>query len=70
MPYDLYDNSYKTALEASNAEMAQCADIDSRINNQRIKSLEAHHANYNFLCQHIQDLENRVEQLEQKLKTT
>lgn len=38
--FDLYGNSYKTALEAENAEMAQCAEIDSRINNQRIAKLE------------------------------
>lgn len=29
--YDLYGNSYRTRLEAENAEMAQCAAIDADI---------------------------------------
>jgi hypothetical protein len=75
MPYDLYGNSYKTAREAEIAEMAQCAEIDARINSQRIQELERRqqphpswHADYHFLCQHIEDLNKRVSELEEKLK--
>ena len=38
--YDLYGNHYKTAQEALNAEMAQCAEIDNRLLREEMKRLQ------------------------------
>ena len=40
MPYDLYGNYYKSALDAENAETAQCAAIDADIANRKVVELE------------------------------
>ena len=38
--YDLYGNSYRTALEAYNAEMAQCNEIDMQYAQKEIDALK------------------------------
>ena len=39
--YDLYGNYYPNLNDAMNAEMAQCNEIDNRINQRKIKELES-----------------------------
>jgi len=41
MHYDLYGNSYKTRIEAENAEMAQCAAIDADLAYRKVQELES-----------------------------
>lgn len=38
--FDLYGNYYPNANDALNAEMAQCNEIDNRINQKKINDLE------------------------------
>ena len=79
--YDLHGNSYKTRQEALNAEMAQCAEIDSRLNRQKIQQIEDQQRRayeteqgqeydrdqkIDFLMTKIQELDKRVQELEQK----
>lgn len=40
MPYDLYGNYYRSARDAENAEMAQCAQIDADINRREVQKLQ------------------------------
>ena len=73
--YDLYGNSYRTSQEALNAEMAQCAEIDARIANEKLQQLEdeqlrQYEAEYEkdqkieYLMSKIEELEKRIEKLE------
>lgn len=74
MPYDLYGNYYAKEIDAINAEMAQCAAIDADIANRRVAELERklyeqqhptqQDYELNHLWQKIQELEQRVAQLE------
>ncbi len=69
--FDLYGNSYKTATEAMNAEMAQCAEIDLRHMRDEIKNMQRSYEHpdkeMHDLWQYCQMLEQRIEQLEKKL---
>ncbi len=77
--YDLYGNSYGTAQEALNAEMAQCAEIDARIADEKIQRLEDEQMRQyeadqqreyerdqkiDYLMSRIEELEKRIEKLE------
>lgn len=75
MPYDLYGQYYASERDAINAELAQCAEIDARIANQKVADLErrmqyAQQPRYdggeqiNHLWQKIQELEQRIAELE------
>lgn len=66
--YDLYGNYYPNLNDAMNAEMAQCNEIDNRINQRKIKELESKLQQPNYeewvLWQKIEELELRIKQLE------
>lgn len=76
MPYDLYGNYYASARDAHNAEMAQCAEIDARNAYEKVRNLERQMSHIQpsqtdyeitILQQHIQNLEERISILENKL---
>lgn len=63
--YDLYGNSYRTPLEAMNAEMAQCAEIDVMHTRREMEEAENNRQRSEYeLCQHIDYLEQRIALLE------
>lgn len=66
--YDLYGNYYSNLNDAMNAEMAQCNEIDNRINQRKIKELESKLQQPSYdewvLWQKIEELESRIKQLE------
>ena len=66
--YDLYGNYYPNLNDAMNAEMAQCNEIDNRINQRKIEELESklQQPSYDewILWQKIEELELRIKQLE------
>jgi hypothetical protein len=66
--FDLYGNSYRTRLEAENAEMAQCAEIDARLAQQEVAQLhqEQRRSEY-FLYERINSLEQRLATIEKLL---
>ncbi len=67
--YDLYGNSYATRQEALNAEMAQCAEIDSRHTQREMRDMEQSSQRREYeLHQHISMLEQRIELLEKITK--
>lgn len=68
MPYDLYGQYYASARDAENAELAQCAEIDSRLNQKEIEKLQADQQyNEHYVWEYIQMLEERIKALEEKL---
>ena len=71
--YDLYGNYYPNAYDALNAEMAQCNEIDNRLNREKIDELErklheqqrpSNDEEIHYLWQKIQQLEERIALLE------
>ena len=71
--YDLYGNYYPNANDALNAEMAQCNEIDNRLNRGKIDELErklheqqrpSNDEEIYYLWQKIQELEERIAILE------
>jgi len=60
--YDLYGNYYPREIDALNAEMAQCAQIDSQCMSREAERQRDHE--YDLMCR-IHWLEERVERLEQ-----
>lgn len=71
--YDLYGNYYPNVNDALNAEMAQCNEIDNRLNSKKINELErklheqqrpSNDAEIHYLWQKIQQLEERIAVLE------
>ena len=66
--YDLYGNSYRTAQEALNAELAQCAEIDASIAMRNSEETLKRQQQAEFsLLQRIDFLEQRVDYLEKLL---
>jgi len=69
--YDLYGNSYRTALEAMNAEMAQCAAIDAGITEREMErqqtELNVLRSDNYYLGQKVAELEETIKMLEEKL---
>lgn len=59
--FDLYGNSYPTAREALNAEMAQCAEIDARIADERISKLENQLSKFENQQRNEYETEQRME---------
>ena len=61
--YDLYGNYYPREIDAINAEMAQCSDIDRRNNAPRQQELENRVAQLEIgigkILTWLQSLENR-----------
>jgi|GEM_PF-2214961 len=73
MPYDLYGNYYASAQDAYNAEMAQCAEIDSRLAYERVEKLEREiHNREQYqeydLRQKVDYLMSKVESLEKEIQ--
>ena len=68
--YDLYGNYYPNINDAMNAEMAQCNEIDNRINQRKIQELERQVQQPSYdeyvLWTKIEELEQRIQQLEEK----
>lgn len=71
--YDLYGNYYPNANDALNAEMAQCNEIDNRLNRKKMDELErklheqqrpSNEEEIHYLWQKIQQLEERIALLE------
>ena len=71
--YDLYGNYYPNANDALNAEMAQCNEIDNRLNREKIDELgrklheqqrPSNDEEIHYLLQKIQELEERIAILE------
>ena len=71
--YDLYGNYYPNANDALNAEMAQCNEIDNRLNREKIDELgrklheqqrPSNDEEIHYLWQKIQELEERIAILE------
>lgn len=70
--YDLYGNYYPNMNDALNAEMAQCNEIDNRINQQKIAELERKlqpqpsntDEEIHWLWEKIKQLEERIATLE------
>ncbi len=69
--FDLYGNYYPNELDAMNAEMAQCAEIDRGINEKRFRENKQRSQSVEndvyTMIQHIQYLEERVQKLENTL---
>lgn len=72
--FDLYGNYYSNANDAMNAEMSQCNEIDNRINQRKLDSLERQLSEqqrdedtFRELWHTIERLENRIKELENKL---
>lgn len=72
--YDLHGRYYPNINDALNAEMAQCNEIDNRYNRKQIQDLErklhnqqqqAPNQEIDFLMGKCQELQQRIEQLEQ-----
>ena len=73
--YDLYGNYYPNANDALNAEMAQCNEIDNRLNREKIDELgrklheqqrPSNDEEIHYLWQKIQELEERIAILEER----
>lgn len=79
--YDLYGNSYKTAIEAMNAELIQCAEYEARLADNRISKLESQQRNeyeaeqrreyerdqkIDYLMKEIECLREKVSELEKR----
>jgi len=66
--YDLYGTYYPNINDAINAEMAQCAEIDNRINSQKILSIEKsmHGITKQYEYQ-IAELKDYIAKLEQRI---
>lgn len=71
--YDLYGNYYPNVNDALNAEMAQCNEIDNRLNRKKMDELErklheqqrpSNEEEIHYLWQKIQQLEERIALLE------
>ena len=71
--YDLYGNYYPDVNDALNAEMAQCNEIDNRLNRKKMDDLErklhkqqqqSNNEEIHYLWQKIQQLEERIAILE------
>lgn len=71
--YDLYGNYYPDVNDALNAEMAQCNEINNRLNRKKIDELErklheqqrpSNEEEIHYLWQKIQQLEERIAILE------
>ena len=71
--YDLYGNYYPDVNDALNAEMAQCNEIDNRLNRKKMDDLErklyeqqqqSNEEEIHYLWQKIQQLEERIAILE------
>ena len=71
--YDLYGNYYPDVNDALNAEMAQCNEIDNRLNRKKIDELgrklheqqrPSNDEEIHYLWQKIQELEERIAILE------
>lgn len=71
--YDLYGNYYPDVNDALNAEMAQCNEIDNRLNRKKIDELErklheqqqpSNEEEIHYLWGKIQELEERIAILE------
>jgi hypothetical protein len=74
--YDLYGNYYPNINDALNAEMAQCNEIDNRINSQKIDKIlnqlqeqqrPSNEEEIHYLWEKIQLLEERIAILEGRL---
>lgn len=66
--FDLYGNSYKTEIEATNAEMAQCAEIESRLAFQKAQNLANNQQrSEHFIYERMNYLEERIKKLEELL---
>lgn len=65
MPYDLYGTYYESARDAENAEMAQCAEIDTRHLRKEISQLQEQ---VNYETQQDQSVWLYIEMLEQRIK--
>ena len=63
--YDLYGNYYKNEIDAINAEIAQCNEIDNRIIKNKNEELEYR---ISELETYVSYLENRISELEKLLK--
>ena len=73
--YDLYGNYYPDVNDALNAEMAQCNEIDNRLNRKKIDELRkklheqqrpSNDEEIHYLWQKIQELEERIAILEER----
>lgn len=74
MPYDLYGNHYASRRDAENAELAQMAEIDSRLAYDQVQLLQRQVEQMqqptqeddlvNQLLVRINSLEARIEKLE------
>ena len=71
--YYLYGNYYPDVNDALNAEMAQCNEIDNRLNRKKMDDLErklheqqrpSNEEEIHYLWQKIQQLEERIAILE------
>ena len=74
MPYDLYGTYYASAIDAENAEMAQCAAIDADISmrevNKQKRQMEQQQPSeqaYYDAIQYCKSLEERIVRLEEML---
>ena len=63
--YDLYGTYYPNTQDALNAENAQMAEIDARHTRYEMQDLQAEVCSQ---AQYIQSLEQRIKELEEKLK--
>lgn len=70
MPYDLYGTYYKSEIDAINAEMAQCAQIDARLAYNKVgeenNNLQVQQQYIEFLMGKVEELEERIKVLEAK----
>jgi hypothetical protein len=73
--YDLYGKYYANVNDALNAELAQCNEIDNRINAKKMASIErqlyeqqrpSNNEEIQYLWEKIKDLEDRINKLETK----
>ena len=71
--YDLYGNYYPNVNDALNAEMAQCNEIDNRLNRKKMDELErklheqqrpSNEEEIHYLWEKINQLEERIAILE------
>ena len=67
--YDLYGKYYKNANDALNAEMAQCHEIDDRLNRQKMDDLEReiHEQQRPNNEEEIHCLWEKIKQLEERI---
>jgi len=73
--YDLYGNYYPNANDALNAELAQCNEIDNRLNREKMDELErklheqqrpSNEEEIHWLWEKINQLEERISILERR----